>query len=194
MTEENKREARRLYTDENMGTYAISKQLGLDHSSIRYWVRDLPRKPRHVRLILKAGDTKTCSVCKKEKPVEDFAWRDKESNLKHYNCRDCQVSMNRSHYLENKEKALEDSKSSKLRRRKKMWDLKATLKCSQCEEKHPACLEFHHLDPSIKENDISSLLYTKWEDVEKEIGKCIIVCSNCHRKIHHEERQKTKAQ
>ena len=34
----------------------------------------------------------------------------------------------------------------------KLWlkEYKATLKCEICEENHPACLEFHHLNPAKK--------------------------------------------
>jgi hypothetical protein len=55
--------------------------------------------------------------------------------------------------------------------------------CSLCKEKEPICLDFHHLNPKIKENKrtFSSL---SWEVFTKEIIKCICVCSNCHKKIH----------
>ncbi len=40
---------------------------------------------------------------------------------------------------------------------------------------------FHHLDPLVKDNKIGSMSI---KSVEKEIGKCILVCHNCHREIH----------
>lgn len=43
-------------------------------------------------------------------------------------------------------------------------------------------LEFHHIDPTKKEIRISST--GKWEKLIKEIEKCVLVCSNCHKEIH----------
>ena len=39
--------------------------------------------------------------------------------------------------------------------------------------------DFHHTDPSIKEFKLSGKPFNK-----KELDKCIMVCANCHRKIH----------
>jgi hypothetical protein len=69
-------------------------------------------------------------------------------------------------------------------------EYKKTLSCT-CGENHPACLEFHHIDPSIKEFEISGAvrLYGK-EKIMNEIAKCIVLCSNCHRKRHWDENNK----
>lgn len=66
-------------------------------------------------------------------------------------------------------------------------DYKKTLKCSQCPEDHIACLDFHHLDPSKKEMSLSNLLTNGWskERIMEEVDKCIVLCSNCHRKLHY---------
>lgn len=59
-------------------------------------------------------------------------------------------------------------------------------KCKVCGyDKCHNALEFHHLDPSIKEESPSALRCVtnkkRWKD---ELSKCILVCSNCHREIH----------
>lgn len=84
---------------------------------------------------------------------------------------------------------------SKVAQRKKGLDAwfveyKSKLSCSKCEENHPACLEFHHLDLSVKEVEISKAVKLGWsiERIEREIEKCLVLCSNCHRKVHYEER------
>lgn len=53
-----------------------------------------------------------------------------------------------------------------------------------------ACLEFHHKDPSKKEVTLSRAVNNGWsiERMEKEIAKCVVLCANCHRKLHYEER------
>ena len=48
----------------------------------------------------------------------------------------------------------------------------------------PAVYDFHHLDPSKKETRISIMKQSDEELVLKEVKKCVMVCSNCHRKIH----------
>ena len=45
-------------------------------------------------------------------------------------------------------------------------------------------LQFHHLDPSQKENQISAMLTGKRSKTAAEINKCIVLCSNCHFRLH----------
>lgn len=61
---------------------------------------------------------------------------------------------------------------------------KLQLKCQECDENHIACLEFYHLDPKEKEENISKMVKYSLKRIEKEKNKCIILCSNCHRKLH----------
>lgn len=58
--------------------------------------------------------------------------------------------------------------------------------CSFCSEQESCCLDFHHLDPSKKEINPSRMARNTWPMARmlKELEKCIVVCSNCHRKIH----------
>jgi len=58
--------------------------------------------------------------------------------------------------------------------------------CEKCDESHPACLDFHHLEPSEKDHNISDMVPRGYsiERINEEIGKCILVCRNCHAKIH----------
>lgn len=48
------------------------------------------------------------------------------------------------------------------------------------------CLQFHHTDPTEKEIEIGNLGSMGWglARMQKEIDKCVIVCANCHFKIH----------
>ena len=59
-------------------------------------------------------------------------------------------------------------------------------KCCICGySKYIGALEFHHLNPNNKDFGISSKGYTRSFDlVKKELDKCILVCSNCHKEIH----------
>lgn len=67
--------------------------------------------------------------------------------------------------------------------------LKEFNSCSNCDESHPATLEFHHRDPKQKVAGISKMVKSNkysLDDVFKEVEKCDILCSNCHKKTHYE--------
>lgn len=65
-------------------------------------------------------------------------------------------------------------------------------KCVQCGyNKSMAALEFHHIDPNIKEQNIAKYSTRQWDAVKVELDKCILVCANCHREIHENIRKST---
>lgn len=58
-------------------------------------------------------------------------------------------------------------------------------KCSICGyNKYYGALEFHHLDPNIKENGKQAITNIKKEFLYEELDKCVLLCSNCHREVH----------
>ena len=73
----------------------------------------------------------------------------------------------------------------------KKWFLKykKTLKCSKCPESDFRCLDFNHLKE--KKKNISKMIggYSI-KSIMKEIDKCVVMCSNCHRKSHNGNRWK----
>ena len=64
------------------------------------------------------------------------------------------------------------------------------LSCSLCGENHPATLDFHHKSKSSKEFGINVLVHNGYslDRIKKEMEKCLVVCANCHRKIHHDQK------
>ena len=63
-------------------------------------------------------------------------------------------------------------------------------KCERCGyDKCKAALDFHHLDPSTKRFNISSSMSRKMPETIAEADKCILICSNCHRELHYNERE-----
>lgn len=78
------------------------------------------------------------------------------------------------------------------RRKKKLLVEYKGGKCQKCGFNEPIydCYDFHHLDPSEKEFGIghSDGKNLSLEALKKEADKCILVCANCHRKIHYEEK------
>lgn len=59
-------------------------------------------------------------------------------------------------------------------------------KCLRCGEADVICLDFHHIDPSKKISEVRTLARNTANNdlVLKEIAKCILLCSNCHRREH----------
>ena len=58
---------------------------------------------------------------------------------------------------------------------------------SKCYE----ALDFHHLNPQDKEEAPAVLIHRSYnlEEIFKELDKCILVCSNCHREIHSNNKE-----
>lgn len=64
-------------------------------------------------------------------------------------------------------------------------------KCKLCGyDKCIASLDFHHIDPSQKDNDFLKKCEKTWEIMKDKIKDCILLCANCHRELHWTERQK----
>lgn len=59
-------------------------------------------------------------------------------------------------------------------------------KCCRCGyNRCLAALEFHHKDPTQKDPEIRfGSSRSSWEEIVKELDKCILLCSNCHREEH----------
>lgn len=61
--------------------------------------------------------------------------------------------------------------------------------CKHCEVvydgKNAPIFEFHHIDSSEKENEVTRMLTNvSWEKTKEEMAKCMLLCSNCHRQFH----------
>ena len=128
---------------------------------------------------------KTCTRCKLDKPVEEFNFRNKTAGKYQPHCRDCQKAEMRASYLSNKQHYIKNAavRSRFYQQQYKNW--KNTLACVMCPESEPCCIELHHLDPLTKEGDPSALFRKVGADrYREELLKCVVVCSNCHKKIH----------
>jgi len=62
-------------------------------------------------------------------------------------------------------------------------------KCHDCGNTFPhVCYDFHHTDPNKKTSIVAVMYQHKWETVLKEVEGCIMICANCHRIRHAQER------
>lgn len=85
----------------------------------------------------------------------------------------------------NKEKRKEINRRAKTKLKAWFNAYKATLRCTRCTEDDPSCLDFHHVDDN-KEHGVAKLISVGGSKARilAEVQKCIVLCSNCHRKEH----------
>lgn len=62
--------------------------------------------------------------------------------------------------------------------------LKNQSGCIRCGERDDNCLDYHHLDPSQKLFHLGNIRGRSLRDIDAEVRKCVVVCANCHRKLH----------
>lgn len=130
-----------------------------------------------------------CSKCNQDKPDSEFNFNKSKGRLE-YHCKKCHSDYLKSHYARNKEYYKNKARNHEFAIKQWLSDLKCSLKCEICSESHPSCLDFHHEDRTLKEHNISKMasLGKSKEAIQNEISKCQVLCSNCHRKLHWEER------
>lgn len=94
---------------------------------------------------------------------------------------------NSQYYKTHRVKELERAKKRKQAIRILLQKYKETLSCSVCGENHAACLEFHHKNNAKKSFSVSDGIERggfSQDALLSEIKKCIVLCANCHRKLH----------
>ena len=93
------------------------------------------------------------------------------------------------HYKNNKAKVIAGVKAQ-YAKQKAEWDaFKASLSCTVCGVKHPAVIDFHHVDPSTKTAAVHTFIQdSRFTAAYEEVKKCVALCANCHRIHHYNER------
>jgi len=127
---------------------------------------------------------KWCNKCQTNKDESEFRKDNNRKDGLHYLCKLCMSEYGKLHYNKNKAAVLEQSKKRQENQKLLMEDYLSDKCCSLCGEDENCCLDFHHKDPEQKEFGIGGLKQ-KWITIENEIKKCVILCSNCHRKLHY---------
>jgi hypothetical protein len=117
---------------------------------------------------------KVCTQCKKELPLNVFSPRKDRNGKPHSWCDVCRA------------KRLEAVVKSRKGKQDKISEYKRQKGCCVCGFTESVALDFHHLDPTIKDNAISQMLsvHTPIDIIFKEIEKCVVICANHHRMFH----------
>jgi len=115
---------------------------------------------------------KVCIKCNIEKPVSEFyLGKSRRIGLYYHSyCKEC-----------NKKDKLQREKNNKIKSIEYMGG-----KCKICGyKKYYGALDFHHLNPEEKDFTLSKRATKNFEkQIKKELDKCIMLCSNCHRELH----------
>ena len=133
--------------------------------------------------------TKFCSSCGIDKSIEEFGWKLKRKGIRQHQCRPCYNEWMREYYHAGEKfnhipRVVERTKQRRKSDLTTLNEWKRQTGCKVCGENCPECLEFHHTDDN-KEGNVSALVSNySLERALKEAAKCVLVCSNCHRKIH----------
>lgn len=104
-----------------------------------------------------------------------------------------QKQAQRESYLRNKERVRQRTNARKRELQAWFQEYKKDLKCSRCPENHPGCLDFHHRNPDEKEFEVC-FMPSRGKSKEQtliEIAKCDVLCANCHRKHHYDEKRRS---
>ena len=144
----------------------IAKELSVSASTAKYWLKKF-----NIKTIphSEVSDCRFCPRCKTEKLKTEFYNRRNGKGNSVY-CKRCSNTQTVERQKRFKQKCI-DYKDGK---------------CVGCGyNKCNNALDFHHLSQDKKEFSIAHARLTSFnEKIKKELDKCILVCSNCHREIH----------
>ena len=133
------------------------------------------------------NNMKCCAKCQKNKPLSEFAFKNKRKGWLVSYCKECNRSYQRDHYknhrLDYHTKRKEWRAKFRTEIRKKIIEYFLAHPCVDCGEKDYAVLEFDHVRGEKKSN-VASLIGndTSWLVIKQEIDKCEIRCANCHKR------------
>jgi hypothetical protein len=131
--------------------------------------------------------TKVCSKCKMTKPVSAFYRRSSNRDGLQRQCMVCSKGNDKSYYERNQDvlkTRYKNERTSRVQSHKQRI-ANALPRCLICSESDMVSLDFHHVDPAQKSFPLAeAYAYRTWSVILAEIKKCVIVCKNCHAKLH----------
>lgn len=119
---------------------------------------------------------KECNTCKVTKDTKEFYAQVKKEkdNIWHYYdpiCKECRLRSHREKRVNLKKQALNYLG----------WECKH---CHLVDKDYIQIYDFHHVDPTQKDFTIASVPHKSFDEIKKELDKCIVLCANCHRIEH----------
>ena len=128
---------------------------------------------------------KKCPICKKTKQLASFGKYTKAADWLQYRCKECKREYDNQYHKLSDQKYKKRKNLIMSKRRKfvliKVWEYALEKWCTDCWYNNSiAAMQFDHKrDKSMNISNMISSWY--WlESIFKEIGKCEVVCANCH--------------
>lgn len=88
----------------------------------------------------------------------------------------------RQYAINNREKYMQTKRGIIKEKRQWLASYKEKVGCADCHNKFPSyILDLDHRDGKTKVKNVSHMVSYGWEVLKKEVEKCDVVCSNCHR-------------
>ena len=109
--------------------------------------------------------------------------------------KDYQKSYQRTWHQHNKVRRLAKIYEKKAAIYEYIRQIKSQLCCADCDEQHPAALQFHHLNAEDKAFTIGDAVNRGFslDRIKNEISKCTVLCANCHAIRHYNMQGKKQA-
>ena len=97
---------------------------------------------------------------------------------------------NKKYYAQKKKEQSRKSRKRAVKRNRRYVDAHKLIHPCPCGETESCCLSFHHKNGN-KTGNISDMVNRGYgiNRIQKEIDKCIVLCLNCHAKLHNKERE-----
>lgn len=135
---------------------------------------------------------KSCSICKGSKPLTEFGRRRKTDQRLRSLCNACHKKGLTTRYRNNPEpqrrRSRERDKVEARERSRLVETIRSESGCIVCGEKEPCVLDFHHIVGNSKGREggvpVTRAANNSWKSLYRELAKCVVVCANCHRRIH----------
>lgn len=129
--------------------------------------------------------SKCCTRCKEEKPLADYHRNKRRIDGYMSLCKMCMKTQRKLEYTGLKAEQKRKYSSERRKAHQDVINAAKRIGCLVCDEKEICCMDFHHVDSTQKEfilggeNAGRSLV-----KILAEIDKCVVLCANCHRKVH----------
>jgi hypothetical protein len=169
-----RRDALTQLVESGMSIAAISRQVGLSKTAVRYWLGRYGLKTRCSRhgnretvAAAKAAGLVEVTMACRHHGVTQFVLEGRGS----YRCKRCRS----------------DRVSRRRRDMKEILMTEAGGRCVICGyDRHPCALVFHHLDPLTKRMPVSAggISYAL-QTLRAEAQKCVLLCANCHAEVEN---------
>lgn len=126
-----------------------------------------------------------CIICNENKALTEYYKLNKDKAGRQLKCKSCHCSRQREFRKENKARLKAQTRFRRETLKQRAVNYKGG-KCEDCLAQFPLCVyDFHHVDPTTKDNDVGSMIQSSWKFVKDELDKCVLLCANCHRIRHY---------